>query len=154
MWNPFKKKSDEIDFFIETNEVPASTLYRWFLYDGGTPNPNKYAATAGFSPISAEGEEMEMRDSERRLARVLPYKSFLEMMSVMNGTVLAEAMVDVLKAEGVLDEDAEFGEDELKTMAQIYAKVSHSVLVPAFAAALALGIIVNPGAFTSEDMYE
>ena len=153
-WNPFKKnKQEDVEFFVESNEIPSSTLYRWFLYDSGVPNPNKYATSVGFNGISDEGHQMELRDSISRLERVMPYKSFLEMMSVMNGTVLAEGMVDVLKQNGIFEDSANLSEEELSTMTQIYSKVSHSVLVPAFAAALALGIIVNPGAFTSEEFY-
>lgn len=146
----FWKKNTDVS--IETppdiTEVAASTLYRWFLYDSQIPNPNKVAAALGFSPISDELEEMEIRDSIARLKEVLPYKMFIELMAMMNGKALAEGMSDVLKEHNLIPDDVQIGEEELQMMETIYTKVSYNVLIPAFAAALALGIVINPGMAT------
>jgi hypothetical protein len=138
---------------VDTTEVPATTLYRWFLYDSGIDNPNKYAITAGFSPVSQEGDEMERKESLERLLRVMPYKAFVDMMSSMNGQVLAETLTTTLKEDGVISDDSSLAED-MELMAEIYTRVSAAVLIPALAAALELGILVNPGSFVSGEFYE
>ena len=91
---------------VDTTEVPATTLYRWFLYDSGIEDPNKYAITAGFSPVSDEGDEMERKESLERLLRVMPYKAFVDMMSAMNGQVLAETLTETLQTDGLLENDS------------------------------------------------
>jgi hypothetical protein len=50
-WKFWQKKQDP-EFFIDTSNIPASTLLRWALYDTGIPDPNKYALALGFNPIS------------------------------------------------------------------------------------------------------
>jgi len=138
---------------VDTTEIPATTLYRWFLYDSGIEDPNKYAITAGFSPVSDEGDEMERKESLERLLRVMPYKAFVDMMASMNGQVLAETLTTTLKEDGVIGDDSSLAED-MDLMAEIYTRVSAAVLIPALAAALELGILVNPGSFVSGDFYE
>lgn len=144
---------EEPTWEIDTTEIPASTLYRWFLYDSGIDEPNKYAQAAGLTPISAEGDEMERQDSIERLIQVMPYKSFIEMMASMNGKVLARTLTQILRENDVISDDHDL-EDDLDTMEEIYTRVSASALIPAIAAALQLGILVNPGTFVSGDIYE
>jgi hypothetical protein len=123
------------------------------LYDSGIDNPNKYAVTAGFTPVSDEGDEMERKESLDRLLQVIPYKAFVDMMASMNGQVLAETLTTTLKEDGVIGDDSSLAED-MELMAEIYTRVSAAVLIPALAAALELGILVNPGSFVSGDFYE
>lgn len=146
-------KRQEPTWEIDTTEVPTSTLYRWFLYDSGIDEPNKYAEAAGLTPTSAEGDEMERRESLERLLQVLPYKSFIEMMSSINGKILAQSLTQILKDNDILSSEYDL-ESDLETMEEIYTRVSASALIPAIAAALQLGILVNPGTFVSGDIYE
>jgi hypothetical protein len=149
----FWERNSEPEYVFETADVPATTLYRWFLYDSGIDNPNKYAVTAGFTPVSDEGDEMERKESLDRLLQVIPYKAFVDMMASMNGQVLAETLTTTLKEDGVIGDDSSLAED-MELMAEIYTRVSAAVLIPALAAALELGILVNPGSFVSGDFYE
>lgn len=142
-----------IEMYQEVTDVPTSTLFRWFLYDLQVDTPNKFATAAGFTPISEEGEEMEKKESLVRLERVLPYMDFISLMSTINGEVLAETLANVLRKYNLLDDTIKL-EEEKDIMADLYTQVSASVLIPAFSAALQLGIIVNPGSFVSGEYSE
>ena len=149
----FWERYSEPEYVIESSEIPATTLYRWFLYDSGIDEPNKYALSAGFTPVSEEGDEMERKESLDRLVQVLPYKPFIEMMSAINGQVIADSLLATLKDNDIMAENADLVEDSA-LMAELYTKVSSSVLIPAFAAALELGILVNPGSFVSGEFHD
>jgi len=149
----FWERNSEPEYVTESLEIPATTIYRWFLYDSGIDDPNEYALGSGFSPVSAEGDEMERRESTERLLQVVPYKPFVDMMASINGQVLAETLTATLKKDGVIDDASSIAED-MELMAEIYTRVSAAVLIPALATALELGILVNPGSFVSGDFYD
>jgi hypothetical protein len=149
-WKFWKKP---IETYQEITDVPTSTLFRWFLYDLQVDKPNQFATAAGFTPISKEGEEMEQKESLVRLERVLPYMDFISLMSTINGEVLAETLTHVLRKYNLIDDTVKL-EEEKEIMAELYTQVSASVLIPAFSAALQLGIIINPGNFVSGEYSE
>lgn len=148
-WKFWGKKKNPLEIVMESSTIPTSTLFRWALYDLGVPNPNKFAEAAGFTPISEEGDELERKESEQRLEAVYAYRSFIALMAGINGEILAETFTSMLSKHGLL-EGAEALESEKEIMAEIYEQLSISALVPAFSAALDLGIIVNPGTFTED----
>jgi hypothetical protein len=151
-WKFWQRDSDP-DFIVETTNVPASTLYRWALYDLHVKNPNAFAEAAGFIPVSEEGDDMERKDSQKRLLAVEPYVGFIETMSTITGEILSETLRNVLREYSIID-DSISDEDEKKIMAEVYTHLSISVLVPALSAALKLGILVNPGMFITEGIYD
>jgi len=146
----FWKRFEEPGFYIETKAVPTSTLVRWYLYDTKVKHPNKRAEALGFNPISAEGEEMEIKESQNRLKNLEPYENFLAMFSDISGLVTAESFSEQIKFFGIsMPEDID--EDEAKKqIADMFTNIALSCLVPAFSAALQLGIVVNPGTFVTE----
>lgn len=146
-WKFWEK--NEPEFFIDTADVPAITLLRWALYDTGIPNPNEYALALGFTPISKEGEEMEMRESRARMARLDPYIDFIELASSINGEILAETFSSVLNKLDIDVSDKDLVEGR-EMLSELYAGVALSCIIPAFSAALHLGIMVNPGAYVTE----
>lgn len=145
----FWQKKDDLEFFIDTSGVPASTLLRWALYDTGIPDPNKYALALGFNPISKEGEEMELRESTLRMARLDPYIDFIELVSSINGEILAETFSSILEKLDIEVTDKDLIEGR-EMLSELYAGVALSCIIPAFSAALHLGIMVNPGAYVME----
>lgn len=149
----FWERNSESEYVIESSDIPATTIFRWFLYDSGIDDPNKYAISSGFTPVSAEGDEMERKESLQRLLQVIPYKPFVDMMAAINGQVLAETLTETLKEDGIINDDSSLAED-MELMAEIYTRVSAAVLIPALAAALELGILVNPGSFVSGEFYD
>jgi hypothetical protein len=74
-------------------------------------------------------------------------------MSTINGEVLAETLTHVLRKYNLIDDTVKL-EEEKEIMAELYTQVSASVLIPAFSAALQLGIIINPGNFVSGEYSE
>lgn len=149
----FWAQDSKPEYVIESSEIPATTLYRWFLYDSGIDEPNKYAVSAGFTPVSEEGDEMERKESLERLINVMPYKPFIDMMAAINGKVLAETLSKTLQEHDII-KDSSALDDDLDMMVEIYTRVSASALIPALAAALELGILVNPGSFVSGEFYD
>lgn len=150
-WKFWKKEEvEEVDeYIIDVSSIPTSTLVRWALYDTGISNPNKYAEALGFNPISKEGEEMELRESQARLEKLEPYIDFIDMLSSINGEILAETFSGIMSKLGVSISDEDMIEGR-ELMSELYAGISLSCIVPAFSAALHLGIIVNPGAYVTE----
>lgn len=149
-WKFWKnKENNELNSIVVDSEVlPLSTLFRWFCYDTGVTNTNEFAEAFGLNPISQEGEDMELDESADRLEKVIPYLSFLNVMSDINAMILVKTMADVLLKKGLVDENAlkESQEDLL----DVYTTITLGALVGSFSSALALGIVVNPGSFTSE----
>ena len=149
----FWQRKPRIEFELESEVIPTSTLFRWFLYDIGVDNPNKFIEAAGFNPISEEAEEMELKDSSIRLTEVLPYKAFIAAMAAINGEIMAETLTNILLRNGVIHDEVS-AEEEKATLMEVYEQVSLSALVPAFAAALHMGIVINPGTLVTEGEYE
>lgn len=148
-WKFWKRNEDfEPEFEITSENLPISTLFRWYCYDTGVKNPNQFADDFGLNPISEEGEEFELKESEARLARLIPYVPFLNILSEINAAVLAQTLTNVLTKYDVLEEDEIEKEQEL--MEDIYRHITLGGLTAAFSAALSLGIIVNPGSFITE----
>ena len=144
-----KKETNESDnFVVDTEVLPLSTLFRWFCYDTGVSNTNEFAEAFGLNPISQEGEDMELGESADRLEKVIPYLSFLNVMSDINAMILVKTMSDVLLKKGLVDEDSL--ENSQEDLLEIYTTITLGALVGSFSSALALGIVVNPGSFTSE----
>jgi hypothetical protein len=144
----FWEKKPELEIVIDSHEIPTSTLFRWFLYDSGASDPNKIATSVGYTAISSEGEEMELKESIERLREVEPYKSFLDLLSEITGQVMSHTLATVLTENDIVEE--EIDKEQQAIMAEVYTRVANLALVPAFAAALKLGIIVNPGTFTGD----
>jgi hypothetical protein len=145
----FWQKDTEPEYILETKDVPTSTLLRWFLYDTAIPNPNKHAKALGFNPISAEGEEMEIKESRARLRKIEPYIDFISLMADINGQVLAETFTELAEKLGLTESGLD-KDEEREVLADLYTSIAISCIVPAFSAALELGILENPGAFVTE----
>lgn len=140
--NWFKRRKPEIE--IITNDVPMSTVWRWYLYDTSlTDEVNELAEVIGLSPISEEGEAKELEDSERRMAFASPLFPFLESMAEVSATVMsaihAKEMVED-NPESTIEEDEETAQI-IASMHNVYKAVALSTLIGTFSGALELGII-------------
>jgi hypothetical protein len=93
---------------------------------------------------------MELRESRQRLVNLEPYIGFISLISDISGLVNAESFTDHIDSLGLsLPEDVE--EDEAKErIAGMFTSFAVTCLIPAFSAALQLGILVNPGTVTTE----
>ena len=147
----FWKKPPAFGYIIESTNVPTSTLFRWALYDLGIDTPNRFAEAAGFVPISEEAEEMEIRDSHNRLQKLETYTGFIDTMSIITAEILSESFASILRKYNLVQESATI-EDEKKALAELYSHIALSALIPTLSAGLKLGIIENPGTFTTEEI--
>lgn len=135
-WFRRRKRKDEYEIF--TNEVPLTTMVRWFIHDIGYGD-NKVDTFIGLSPVSEEGNIKESQDSEERLTELKPLAPFIDSMSDIAANVLASIAV-----YGATEEDIPEGEDidEMAEMLSLlYKSVSLSSLIGAFSTASALGLI-------------
>ena len=155
-WKFWKREEEfeDLEFELASETLPISTLFRWYCYDTGVKNPNRFAEDFGMHPISAEGEDFERQESESRLEGLIPYMPFLNVMSDINAMVLSQTLTNILIEHDLVDESVL--EEEQDIMEEIYKSISFSSLAAAFSAGLSLGIIINPGSFiTAEaDEYE
>lgn len=137
--NWFRRKKPELE--LVTNDVPMSTVWRWYLYDTGlTDDVNDLAEIIGLSRISEEGELKEEEDSQRRMENIAPLFPFLDSMANLSAHVMgalhAKEIMD-LHPEEVNSETA----DMLSEMHNVYKAVALSTLVGTLSGALELGII-------------
>lgn len=69
--------------------VPMSTLLRWYLYDMEVTNREELAAKIELPPISDEGIQMEQKDSEQRMAKVMEFESMVKAIAEVNGYIIS-----------------------------------------------------------------
>lgn len=148
----FWKRNNKPEYVIGSHTVPLSTLFRWYCYDLRIDNPNKIAEAVGLTPISNEGEEMERRDSDLRVLRVLPYMNFFNTIADINSIALSESQMSifdsVIDTAGATKEELE---DMVDRITEIYKLISMSALVSGFSSAFALDLVSNEnGAFVTE----
>ena len=140
--NWFKKRKQP-EFDIVTNDVPLTTVARWYLYDTDlVENVNDLADSIGLTRISQEGEAKEVEDSDRRMQNAAALFPFLESMADLSARVMtAIHFDDVIEDNPDIDEDDEELVALLSSMQNIYKAVALSTLVGTFSGALELGII-------------
>lgn len=136
--NWFRRKKREEQEII-TNDVPVSTLIRWFLYDTDLMDPNDAAVLVGLNPVSEEGSAKEEQDSDDRIAEIDDLIPFLSTMSEITSTVLAN-----VQAAQIMESNPEEGEkilEDIESMRAMYQVVALASLISTFATAVELGII-------------
>jgi len=132
----FKRKRTK-EFEIVTNDVPMSTVHRWYIYDTRlTESFNDVAEAIGLSRISPEGEAKEIEDSEIRMINLVGIFPFLESMAELSADVMSS-----IHAKEMVEENEENAEEILFNMHNIYKAVALSTLIGTFSSALELGII-------------
>ena len=138
----FKRKKQP-EFDIVTNDVPLTTVARWYLYDTDlVDNIDDLADSLGLSRISDEGDAKEREDSESRMQNAAALFPFLESMADLSAKVMtAIHFDDVIEDHPDMDEDDEELIALLASMQNIYKAVALSTLVGTFSGALELGII-------------
>lgn len=136
----FGKKPKETHETV-LHEVPMSTVFRWYLYDTElSEDTNELAELVGLSRVSAEGDEKEQEDSERRVKEVAPMFNFLDAISEFS----ARSLVAIHMTE-LIDEDEDVEDSVLEAKAEasyaIYKAVALSTLMGAFSIGIELGMI-------------
>jgi len=128
----FWKKEDKPQVY--SNKIPLSTLIRWYCYDLGIEEPNHLFRAFDLMPVSEEGEEYEMGESETRVDEIVGLLPFFEMIAAINAKAISTIQLQDIETE-------EVSEIEPKLMEGLYQQVSFAALVAAFSAALELGFL-------------
>ena len=128
----FWKKDDEPQIY--SNQIPLSTLIRWYCYDLGIEEPNHLFRAFNLMPVSQEGEEYEIGESETRVDEIVGLLPFFEMIASINAKAISTIQLQDIETEDV-------SEIEPELMESLYRQVSFAALVAAFSAALELGFL-------------
>jgi len=130
------------EFETVSQDVPLSTLMRWYIYDTGADSENEIAEVLGLTPVSEEGNNKERQDSEDRLGEVLDLMPYLDFISSVAADAVAGMQMKEMKKAGLITTDADI-EDDMSTMASVYKAIAISSLVGGFSIALRLGLVTN-----------
>jgi hypothetical protein len=145
-FNRFFNKGEGFDIEIIQNDVPTSTLVRWYLHDLVVESPNEIAAKFGLTPISDEGIQKEEQDSQYRIQKLAPLIPYLNLIADINARVIAYTQLRASMSEGL--------EDEIEELMEFYAAVGMSALISAFASGIEIGIIQPTSLNTTIDIQE
>ena len=128
--------SREPEYEIVSNEVPMSTLLRWYLYDTRLAEPNTLVEELGLNKVSEEGEDKEKEDSDNRLANIATMFPFMD--TIADFSVNTMLAMQITKAE---EHDEELSEEDLETSGIIYKAIAMSTLIGFLSIATHLDII-------------
>ena len=134
-----RKKSAEYE--IISNEIPMSTILRWYLYDTGLDDANKLAEFVGLNKVSEEGNIKEQEDSDLRIGRILELMPYIDAVSDISASTMAA--LHQSKGEG-----DNFTDEEREATKIIYKAVSMSTLIGALSIGINIGVL-DSGALSS-----
>jgi hypothetical protein len=132
------------------SKIPLTTLYRWFMYDIHTENPNNHVDIFKITAVSDEGDEKEQEESRLRMEQIQ------ELLPLMNlySTMTAQYVFEMQKRE-VIDEVSpeivEKLEKDSNKMKQFYKLISLSALMTMLSSAVELGILSTEGSLIDVD---
>lgn len=132
-----KSKHRKAQLTLQKNVVPMTTLTRWYLYDTDLENPNQVAVRFGMSPVSEEGDEKEVEDSDKRLTNILSLYPYIGAIADINAKAVASAQLLKLQesGDGIEENSSEF------IIQELYRMIGHAAITSAFSTAIELGIV-------------
>lgn len=142
-WKFWRKDDDEFETEVLNEQIPLSTLIRWYCYDLGVEDANDLFRAFDLMPVSQEGEEYEIDQSFDRIKEVDPLLPFFEMIAAINAKAISTIQLQDAGDDAVLQE----GDKDL--MEGLYRQVSFAALVAAFSTALELGFLKKSYNFLS-----
>lgn len=133
----FKKQKIEE---TELTSIPVSTVIRWCLYDMSISETNEIAVAMGLSPVSEEGHEKEVQDSNERLANIYELLPFVEMMSDISSKICTASQLREL--ESVVDLEAlELTPESIESLVAAQKAVAFAAIVSVLSSGIELGIL-------------
>ena len=130
----------------EIHQVPITTLYRWYLYDIVGDDANKHINVFDLSPVSSEGNDKELEDSETRLSNIDAMLPFLNLYANINAEYSFEIhKAEMMKIQGITESMIESSSDNLK---EFYSNIAFNALTSAVSAAVELKLLELHGVFT------
>jgi hypothetical protein len=139
------RKNKQPKYEVETHDVPLSTMVRWFLHDIGY-GEEQVDDLIGLSPISKEGIDKEMEDSNRRLSSLYTITPYIETISEIAANVLSTIAIKSAEEHG----DSLDSKKDAELLNKLYYSISLSSIIGAFSIASSLGII-NVSAIAAEN---
>ena len=127
-------------------KVPLSTLYRWFMYDMHTDEPNRHVDIFNLTPVSDEGDDKEREDSETRTGRLDGLLPFLNLYANMTAQYIFEMQKSEIGALSDLVKDKV--DKEADEIMRFYRQIAMSALITTFSGALELGVVHGEGTLT------
>lgn len=143
-FNRFFKRNKGYEFEHIARDVPFSTLVRWFIYDTGLTDPNEAAQILGMTPVSEEGDDKEMQDSDNRLEAIADLMPFLVVLAEISATALTK-----IQSHEIAETEGAISEEEIESMHSLYTLVSLSSLISGFSTAVELGLISKDSLLTN-----
>ena len=145
----------EHDFSDEEpqSKVPLTTLYRWFMYDIGTENPNSHVDIFNISPVSEEGNEKEEEESKLRTRNISELVPFINLYATMTAQYVFEMQKREVIGEVSPEMAAKLEKDSDK-MKQFYKLISISSLLTMLSSAIELGLLSTDGLILDIDKTE
>lgn len=135
---------------VHLSKIPLTTLYRWFMYDIHTENPNNHVDIFKITAVSDEGDEKEQEESRLRMEQI---EDLLPLMNLYS-TMTAQYVFEMQKREVIGDVPEEMVEKldkEANKMKQFYKLISLSALMTMLSGAIELGILSTEGSFIEVD---
>lgn len=127
-------------------KLPITTLFRWYLYDITGEDANKSIKVFNLSPVSAEGDEKELEDSEARLIAISALTPLISLYADMNAKHSFEVhKQQLLKVKGITEEMLSAGSEGL---VEFYSQMTFNGIMAMLSAAVDLDIIELNGTFT------
>lgn len=133
-FNKFFKQDYETH--IVANDIPISTMLRWYLYDTGLAEANELVEFLGLTKVSEEGDAKEREDSLQRIAMMADVFPFLDTMS----DFASDTMVALQQARAK-EMGEEWDEDDIHMHEVIFKATAMSALIGTFSIGTSLGLI-------------
>ena len=136
----FRRKKPA-EYEIISNEIPMSTILRWYLYDTGLDDANKLAEFVGLNKVSEEGDIKEQEDSDLRIGRIMELMPYIDAVSDISAATMAALHQSKGEGDNLTDEERE-------STKIIYKAVSMSTLIGALSIGINIGVL-DSGALSS-----
>lgn len=141
-----EQPQDDHEGYYKKQELPMTTLYRWYLYDVIGEDAKKNFKLFNLSPVSEEGDEKELQDSGVRLNEISPLLPLIKMYADMNAKYTYDIQKEeLLKSKGVTPAMLESSSKSLK---EFYSNMAFNGILAILAAAVELELLELNGTFT------
>jgi hypothetical protein len=129
----------EPEFEVIRNDVPMSTILRWYLYDTGIENPNEIAELVGLTPVSDEGDAKEREDSNKRIEDIMHLMPFIEAVAHISSDVISSIHIkNYIKSN---PDEIDSIDEDIESIGLVYKAVAMSNIVGTLAIANHLDLI-------------
>jgi hypothetical protein len=124
-------------------KVPITTLFRWYLYDITGEDANKHAELFKLFPVSKEGDDKELEDSEERLNKLVYLIPFIKLYADMNASLTFDThRKEMLKRANLSEEMLNSSAEALK---EFYSNMTFNGIVAVLSSAAELNLITLNG---------